>query len=176
MPPPRRFTAAVDNAKKGAASSLAMRVPRLEAELAPPVARHFQRAGYRVWLEVPFNGRIADVIAIKDEEVVAVELKLTNFREAHRQAMAYQVGCHRSFVGLPLPIALDALRRHRHAFETAGTGLMAINMPYALDGESEAAAARRADVRELLPARTHEGRFLPFLADALSNVWLGSPS
>lgn len=126
----------------------------LERDLAPPVVRHLQRQGYRTLEEVHFNGRIADIIALKDDEVVAVELKLRNYREAHRQAVAYQVGCHRSFVGLPLRAALLALRKHKHEFERSGAGLLAI--------ETES-----GDVRELLPARHHEARFLPFLADAL---------
>jgi hypothetical protein len=136
-----------------------MAFPRLEAELAAPVARHFVEAGYEAFLEVYFNGRIADVIAVKDEEVVAVELKLRDWRQAHRQAMAYQVGCHRSYVGVPLKTALDALRRDRHAFVASGTGLLAIE-----GGSPEPV------VRELLPARTHEHRFLPFLADALAGL------
>lgn len=132
-------------------------IPRLESELAAPVAAHFQTQGYDVWLEVPFNGRIADVIAVKQDEVVAIELKLRDYRGAHRQAVAYQVGCHRSYVGLPLPVALHCMRRHGHALRQSGAGLLAINMP-------------GGDVRELLPARTHEGRFLPFLAEALAKL------
>lgn len=129
-----------------------MVVPRLERELAPPVARHLVAQGYDTFAEVHFNGRIADLIGVKGEEVVAVELKLRDWRTAFRQALAYQVGCHRSYVGVPLETALRALRAERHAFETSGTGLLAIH------GD---------DVRELLPARLHENRHLPFLADAL---------
>ena len=135
-----------------------MRVaPFLERDLTPHVAAHLEGSGYRVWAEVPFNGRIADLVAVKEDEVVGVELKLRDFRQAHRQALAYQVGCHRTFVGLPLDSAFDCLRRHRHAFHTSGAGLFAVNMP---DG----------DVRELLPARPHAGRLLPFLADALRDI------
>jgi hypothetical protein len=134
-----------------------MNVPRLERELAAPVARHLQSAGYRAFLEVPFNGRIADVVGVKGEEVVAVELKLRDFREAHRQAVAYQVGCHRTWVGVPLPTALDCLRKHRFEFERSGAGLLAVHVP---DGS----------VRELLPARKHEGRFLDFLAEGLAQL------
>lgn len=134
--------------------------PYLESALAEPVGRHLEAQGYETFYEVHFNGRIADVIGLQAEEVVAVELKLHDYRMAHRQAMAYQVGCHRSYVGVPLPTALEALRRHRFEFERSGTGLLAVNMP---DG----------DVRELLPARHHEARFLPFLADALKT--LGAP-
>jgi len=127
-------------------------VPALESELAEPVGRYFAAQGYDPHYEVHFNGRIADVIALKDDEVVAVELKLRDYRTAHRQAMAYQVGCQRSYIGVPLETALLALRRDRHAFGESGTGILAI------DG---------ASVRELLPARLHANRHLPFLADAL---------
>lgn len=129
----------------------------LERALAAPVARHLQAQGYRTFEEVPFNGRIADIIAVKGDEVVAVELKLADYRTAHRQAVAYQVGCHRSFVGLPLDVALRCLRRHRHEFQKSGAGLLAIQMP-------------EGTVTELLPAVHHENRFLPFLADALRRL------
>ena len=151
-----------------------MRAPYLERALTAPVARHLRGQGYRTFEEVYFNGRIADIVALKDEEVVAVELKLRDFRQAHRQAVAYQVGCHRSYVGLPLERALECLRRHRHEFETSGAGLLAVRMP---DSAVRGGARPRAvvsddagDVRELLPARHHEGRFLPFLADALRGM------
>lgn len=129
-----------------------MPVPALERELAEPVGGHLMAQGYDVWYEVYFNGRIADVIALQGDEVVAVELKLRDYRTAHRQAMAYQVGCHRSFIGVPLETALLALRKDRSAFEASGTGILAV------DGD---------DVRELVPARLHENRHLPFMADAL---------
>lgn len=132
-----------------------MVVPALESQLAEPVGRHLMDQGYDVWFEVSFNGRIADVIALRDEEVVAVELKLRDHRTAHRQAMAYQVGCQRSYIGVPLETALLALRRDRSAFEASGTGILAVE---------------GADVREVLPARFHEARHLPFLADALRKL------
>jgi hypothetical protein len=151
-----------------------MRAPYLERALTAPVARHLRASGYRTFEEVYFNGRIADLVGVKGEEVVAVELKLRDFKQAHRQAVAYQVGCHRSFVGLPLERALECLRQHRHEFETSGAGLLAVRMP---EGDTPASLdagspprRNEADVRELLPARHHEGRFLPFLADALRGL------
>lgn len=136
-----------------------MAVPALESELAAPVGRYLSGRGYEPFFEVSFNGRIADVIALKGDEIVAVELKLRDHRTAHRQAMAYQVGCHRSYIGVPLETALLALRRERHAFQTSGTGILAVDA---------------GDVRELLPARLHETRHLPFMADALRTLRIGS--
>ena len=129
----------------------------LERDLAPPVARHLQAQGYRTFQEVPFNGRIADIIAVKGEEVVAIELKLADYRTAHRQALAYQVGCHKTFVALPFENAMLCLRKHKSAFDASGVGLLGVRMP-------------GGDTRELLPALHHEKRFLPFLADALRSL------
>lgn len=145
-----------------------MAVPPLEAQLFVPVARHFQDRGYRVAREVDVNGRFADIVALGDDlvaaaatagskaettgDLVAVELKLTDWRGALRQAMAYQVGVERSYVGLPLDTAMTVLRR-RNAYEAEGVGLLAVHPP---DGS----------VRELIPAR-RSPRHLPFLADRL---------
>ncbi|MFA5862803.1 MAG: hypothetical protein WDA16_14015, partial [Candidatus Thermoplasmatota archaeon] len=104
-----------------------------------------------------FNGRIADVVALRDDEVVGVELKLRDYRTAHRQALAYQVGCHRTFVALPLESAMLCVRRHESAFRESGAGLLAVRMP-------------EGDVSEVLPARHHEKRFLPFVADGLRKL------
>lgn len=127
-------------------------VPSLERELAEPVGSYLAAQGFDVWYEVYFNGRIADVIALRGDEVVAVELKLRDHRTAHRQAMAYQVGCQRSYIGVPLETALVALRKERTAFEASGTGILAV------DGDT---------VREMMPARLHKSRHLSFMADAL---------
>jgi hypothetical protein len=137
-----------------ALSSLASTPPFLERALAAPVRAYFQAQGYRTFEEVYFNGRIADIVALRGDEVVGVELKLRDYREAHVQAMAYQVGCQRAFVALPLDAALRCLRRHGSAFRESGAGLLAVRMP---EGE----------VSEVLAARLHENRFLPFVADGL---------
>lgn len=134
--------------------------PFLERALARPVCEFLQRQGYRTFVEVPFNGRIADVIALKGGEVVGVELKLRDYRTAHRQALAYQVGCHRTFVALPIESAMLALRRHESAFQSSGAGLLAVRMP-------------GGEVSEVLSAKHDEKRFLPFVADALRE--LGAP-
>ena len=129
-----------------------MAVPPLESALFPPVARHFRERGYAIQAEVDVNGRYADVLALGPEGLVAVELKLTDWKGALRQAVAYQVGVERSYVGLPLDTAMTVLRK-RSAYETEGVGLLAVHPP---DGS----------VRELIPARP-SARHLPFMADRL---------
>ncbi len=101
-------------------------MPLRERDLAPPVAAHLRGLGYEVSAEVEIAGRWADLVAAGPEEVVAVELKLRDWRGAVRQAIAYQLAADRSYVALPLWRAQDAYRS-RHAFEKEGIGLMAVD-------------------------------------------------
>lgn len=131
-------------------------LPRLERDMLAPVVAHFVRDGHEVQSEVHFNGRIADVLAAKDGLVTTVELKLADWPTAVRQALAYQVAAHRSFVALPLVNVLRFQSRSdfRRAFAETGCGLLAVNHPH-------------GDVREIYPARASTRR-LDFLTDALT--------
>jgi len=97
----------------------------LEADLLPPIVHHFESLGFRAIAEVPVDGRRADLVAISDAGVVAVELKLFRWRQALRQAVAYQVWAADAYVALPFVPALRAVR-HRHRFASEGVGLLAV--------------------------------------------------
>ncbi len=96
-----------------------------EADLVEPLVRHFEEHGLRAVAEVPIAGRRADLVGVGEDILVAVELKLARWRQALRQAVAYQLWAHESYVALPFPRALAAVR-HRHAFEAEGVGLFAV--------------------------------------------------
>lgn len=126
---------------------------RSEEGLRYPVRSFLERQGYRVRDEVRFNGRIADLVGARDGEVVAVELKLDDWREALTQARAYQVGAPLSYVALPRPTACEVADRNRDAFAADGVGLVAVDPP--------------GDVEVLVEAEPSD-RTLPFLAEALA--------
>lgn len=119
-----------------------------ESDLLPPLVRHFESRGFRVFAEVPVTGRRADLVAVTGDGLVAVELKLARWREAVRQAVAYQVWAPHAYVALPFPRAIRAAR-HRPRFEAEGVGLLAV-----LDG----------DVRTFWPAAPSP-RLFPSLTD-----------
>ena len=100
-------------------------MPLLERDLSAPVAGHLESLGYRVFAEVDIAGRWADLVGI-GADVVAVELKLRAWREAVRQATAYQLAADRAYVALPLRAAQRA-HRGRFAFEREGIGLLAVD-------------------------------------------------
>lgn len=96
-------------------------------------------------------GRRADLAGVGRGRLVAVELKLTDWRHALRQAVAYQLAADESWVAMPLA---GASRAYREAwrFRREGVGLLAVDD-----------AGR---VRLPIPAGPST-RLLPFARDAL---------
>lgn len=99
--------------------------------------------------EVPILGRRADLIGSRDESLVAVELKLRDWHEALRQAIAYQLAAERVWVAMPLAGA-SAAYRARWQFQGEGVGLLAVD--------------DRGNVRAPIPASSSP-RLLPYLRE-----------
>ena len=93
-------------------------MPLRERDLAGPVVGHFEALGFTVFGEVG--------IALGPEEIVAVELKLRAWRDALRQATAYQLAADRAYVAMPLGRVQEVWGR-RQAFEREGIGLLAVD-------------------------------------------------
>ena len=52
--------------------------------------------------EAPFHKKVIDVLAlqIRSKNVIAIELKVKNWRKALRQAVVYQLCAHKVYVGI----------------------------------------------------------------------------
>lgn len=127
----------------------------LEAWLREPVGTHWRETGWQVRFEVPLNGRYADLVAQRGDEMVAIELKLEDWREALAQAMHYQLAAHRSYIAMPLNQAIVPLR-NRTRLERQGVGLLGVHP--------------LGEVRTLLEAR-ESSRRLPFLTKHTVETW-----
>lgn len=102
-----------------------------EEDLKAGMKSFFRNLGYRAYTEVRMIARWVDLVAVKDDEVVAVELKLSDWKQAIRQAVAYQLGADFSFVAMPFENACKAYK-NRYWFTREGVGLIAIR-PYHKD-------------------------------------------
>jgi len=96
----------------------------LEEDLRPRVEAYFRGAGFRVHHEVFLLERWIDMLAVKGD-VVAVELKIRDWRQAIKQAVMYQLAADYSVVAMPWENAFAA-HRHRWRFEEDGVGLLAV--------------------------------------------------
>ncbi len=123
----------------------------LEAQLIGPVTAWLEGTGHRVDVEVPILGRRADLIGTRDDTLVAVELKLRDWGEALRQAIAYQLAADRAWVAMPLAAASSAYRQ-RWRFEGEAVGLLVVD--------------DRGNVRTPVPAGPSP-RLLPFLRERI---------
>jgi hypothetical protein len=127
----------------------------LEAWLREPVRAHYERQAFRVRHEVPVHGRIADLVAQRDGQLVAVELKLEDWREALGQAMHYQLAAHLAYIAMPLNQAVLPLRQ-RSRLERQGVGLLGVHP--------------LGEVRTLVEAKGSTRR-LPFLSEHVLAAW-----
>jgi len=122
------------------------------------VRAHWESQGDAVRDEVPLHGRYADLLVQHEDELIAVELKLEDWREALAQAMHYQVAAHKSYIAMPLHGAALPLRS-RSRLERQGVGLLAVHP--------------LGDVRTLVEAKGSTRR-LPFFSDHIREQWFGA--
>lgn len=98
----------------------------LELELIKPVSSYFKNQGYNIRREVKIGFCRADIVAFKKNEVVAVELKLKDWKKAIIQLKNYQFGVDFVFLAVPLLRVYTILRKAKHILEKDGIGLLVI--------------------------------------------------
>ncbi len=72
-----------------------------EADLFLPLKKHFKELGYKVYAEVPTTWRSADVVVVKDDEHIAIELKLHLNRDVFHQAQDNRSHFTKSYIATP---------------------------------------------------------------------------
>ncbi len=130
---------------------IAMNMKWKEDLLFGPISEYFRTRGYRIYKEVQVAKRWVDVLAV-GEDLVAIELKVRDWRTALRQAVSYQLGVNYALVAMPLDHVFPALKS-RGLFEKEGVGLMAISTSV-------------GDVRTLIEPQVSP-RLMPFVRDGV---------
>ncbi len=98
----------------------------LELELIKPVSSYFKNQGYVIKREVRIGFCRADFVAFKKDKVVAVELKLKDWKKAMIQLKNYQLGADFVFLAVPLFRVYTILRKTEYYFKKDGIGLLVI--------------------------------------------------
>ena len=99
----------------------------LELELFKPVCDYFKKKGYKVRREIKIGFHRADLVAFKNDEVLAVELKLRDWKKAIIQTKNYQLGSDYVYIAVPLLKSYNILRKAEHIFKKEGIGLLVVN-------------------------------------------------
>jgi hypothetical protein len=71
-----------------------------EIKLFEPIKRFWEIAGFKVYCEIPESGRGIDVVALKDSQIVAIELKVGYCKKAFRQAYMNCLYTDRSYIAV----------------------------------------------------------------------------
>ena len=74
----------------------------VELELIKPVSDYFKKQGYIIKHEIKIGYCRADLVAFKKNDVIAIELKLKDWKKALMQAKNYQLGADLVFLAVPL--------------------------------------------------------------------------
>ena len=98
----------------------------LELELVKPVSDYFKKQGYKVKHEIKIGFCRADIVAFKKDEVVAVELKLKDWKKAVVQAKNYKLAVDYVYLAVPLFRAYNILRKAEHILKKEGIGLLIV--------------------------------------------------
>ena len=99
----------------------------LELELVKPVSDFFKKQEFKVFYEIRIGFCRADLVAIKNDLVIAVELKLKDYKKAIIQAKNYQLGSDLVYIAVPLMRSYNILRKAEHSLKKHGIGLLIVN-------------------------------------------------
>jgi hypothetical protein len=99
-----------------------------ETDLIGPLVKTYLNRGYKAYAEIQLSSRWIDIFMINEEtnETIAVELKLTQWKKAYKQAKIYQMVADYVFVGMPEEYIHRAID-NKELFEEIGIGLLSIN-------------------------------------------------
>ncbi len=98
-----------------------------EHELRPPVTHYFQQQGYQVFSEIRIGYCRADLIALNNTHVIAVELKLSDWKKALIQLKNYQLGADYVYLAVPLMNIYSLLRKHQYTLIGNHIGVLTVN-------------------------------------------------
>lgn len=98
-----------------------------ESELIKPVSDYFKKQGYIVRYEVRIGFCRADIVAFKNDNITAVELKLRDWKKAIIQMKNYQLGSNYVYLAIPLWRVYNVLRKAEYYLKKEGIGLLIVN-------------------------------------------------
>ena len=98
----------------------------LELELTKPVSDYFRNHGYLVRNEIKIGYCRADLVAFKQDEVVAIELKLNDWKKGLIQAKNYQLGADFVYLAVPLFKSYSFLRKAEYYIKKEGIGFLIV--------------------------------------------------
>lgn len=102
-----------------------------EKTLENGLARYYRATNFDVKKQVWLSQKRIDIVLIEQstKEIMAIEVKIYDWKTAVRQANLNKIACHKSYVAIWHEFSHRALQR-RDLFEGLGIGLIIIEQGY----------------------------------------------
>jgi hypothetical protein len=99
----------------------------MERKLVRNIVRYLTKKGYRTAVEVPFLSRSIDIVyRTRTGEIVAIEVKMTDWKRALNQAKYCLLGASRVYICLPERTLME---NTRSKIRSMGIGLIHADRP-----------------------------------------------
>ena len=98
----------------------------LELELIKPVSDSFKKQGYSIKREIRIGFCRADLVAFNKNEVIAIELKINDWKKAVVQAKNYQLSADYVYLAVPLFKVYKILRKAEYYLKKESIGLLIV--------------------------------------------------
>ena len=96
----------------------------LEKEMYPQIESFLENEGFNCSREVQFLNRHIDLVGVNDDKIIAIEIKIKDWKKALQQALTCRLCVHETYVAMwhefihRIPVDL---------FEEYGIGLMSVD-------------------------------------------------
>ncbi len=99
-----------------------------EHELILPVQNYFLSTAEHIFYEVPVGFCRADMVIFqKNKDIIAIELKLADWKKALIQAQNYQLAVDFTYIAFPYKKSELVLKRSKEKLIQKGIGLLSVN-------------------------------------------------
>ena len=130
--------------------------------------------------QIPALGGRIDFVGIRPSyEVIAIEAKLSRWRNALKQAKKYQLLADKVYVAVPEKVARNALKK-KHQFKESGVGLISVGFNTRILIRASALKLALPKLREYLLDYTLARKHQAFIrvserVKAIENTWIIQP-
>lgn len=99
-----------------------------EHSLVKKVAEYFSGKNFKVYFEVPIFTKICDILCFnpKTNSTIAIEVKISKWRDAIKQARVYQFGADEVFIAMPESF-IHRIQNNQNVPEKYGIGIISVD-------------------------------------------------
>lgn len=102
-----------------------------ESDMFLPIKKFFEDEGYTIYAEVPFYGRTADIVAIKNGIITVVETKTSMNIKLLEQVFYWRYKAHYVYTAVPQGSGMSSFARD--LLKSAGIGIFILDIHSSVD-------------------------------------------